>query len=83
MLLVDLYFSRFLLQFISYQLLEYFVILNVFKFFTYIIFIELARLKITFSSYSTSDKSLISISLKALKNILSSSLSLTNVYFLV
>ena len=76
MLLVNLYISRFLLQFTSHQLLECFMMLMIFEFFVHILSIELTRLRITFSSCSTSDKSLILISLNALINSLTKTLSL-------
>lgn len=86
-LLVNLYFSRFLLQFISHQLLKCFVMLIVFEFFIHILFIKLIKLRTTFSSCSMLDKSLISMSLKAsinsLTNILFSLLFLTIICFLV
>ena len=85
--LVALYLSRSLLQFMSYQLLEYFVILMIFKFFVQIFSIELANSAIMLSRWLMSDMLWVLIILNAsinfLTKICSSLLSLIIVYFLV
>ena len=65
-LLVDLYFSRSLLQFKSHQLFKYMVILTIFEFLFYISSMVLASKLMTFSSDSTLVKLFVSIALISL-----------------
>lgn len=87
MCLVNLYFLRSYLQFLSYQLLECLVILMTLKFSSHILFIEWVRVRTIFSSNSTSNRLLALIELIVLMILLtkvfSLSLSLTIIHFLV
>ena len=69
-LLVDLYFSRSLLQFKSHQLFKCMVILTIFKFLSHISSMVLASKLTTFSSNLTSVKLFVSMALISLIKLL-------------
>ena len=86
-LLVDLYFSRPLLQLMFYQLFEYLEILIIFEFFSQVLLIALANESTAFSSDSTLVRKEVSIIvmflIMSLMNTFSSALSLMIEHFLL